>query len=55
VEQIKVIFYGGTGDQAVGGFMDGDALPPVLSVDLCRFNIGVLIPQPGNGESEQAV
>jgi len=55
VEQIKVIFYGGTGDQAVGGFTDGDALLLALYVDLCRLNIGVLIPQPGNGESEQAV
>ena len=54
MEQIKVIFYGGTGDQAVGGFADGDALLPALSVDLCCLNIGVLIPQPGNGEFEQA-
>lgn len=34
MEQKKVIFYGGTGDETVGGFADGDALLSALSVDL---------------------
>ena len=39
MEQIEVIFYGGTGYQTVGGFADGDTLLPALSVDLRCFNI----------------
>src|SRR4030042_1349673 len=54
MEEIEVIFHGGAGNEAVCSLANGDPLLPAPPVDLGRFEIGICIPQAGDGKPEEA-